>query len=57
MSVMTAEEGQIEHSSDVLDEMRERFTNHGSRSPFNWSKGRELFLEKATFSCLQLKHP
>jgi hypothetical protein len=36
MSVMMAEEGQIEHLSDVLDEMRERFMIHGSRSPFNW---------------------
>ena len=36
MSVLMAEEGQIEHPSDVLDEMRERFMIHGSRSPFNW---------------------
>ncbi|KAI5364340.1 hypothetical protein J4E82_011544 [Alternaria postmessia] len=36
MSVLVAEEGQIEHRSDVLDEMRERFMIHGSRSPFNW---------------------
>lgn len=36
MSVLMAEEGQVEHPSDVLDEMRERFMIHGSRSPFNW---------------------
>ncbi|KAL1641222.1 hypothetical protein SLS61_010163 [Didymella pomorum] len=30
MSVMMAEEGQIEHPSDVLDEMRERFMIHGT---------------------------
>jgi hypothetical protein len=36
MSVMMAEEGQIEHLLDVLDEMRERFMIYGSRSPFNW---------------------
>jgi hypothetical protein len=36
MSVLMAEEGQIENPADVLDEMRERFMIHGSRSPFNW---------------------
>lgn len=36
MSVMMAEDGLIEHPADVLDEMRERFLIHGSRSPFNW---------------------
>jgi hypothetical protein len=36
MAVMMAEDGEIEHPADVLDEMRERFMIHGSRSPFNW---------------------
>lgn len=36
MSVMMAEDGKIEHPADALDEMRERFMIHGSRSPFNW---------------------
>lgn len=35
MSVVMAEEGQIEHPADVLDEMCERFMIHGSQSLFN----------------------
>jgi hypothetical protein len=35
MLVLIAEEGQIEHPSDVLDKMRERFMIYRSRSPFN----------------------
>ena len=33
---MMAEDGEIEHPADVLDEMRERLLTHGARSPFNW---------------------
>jgi hypothetical protein len=36
MLVMMAEEGQIKHPLDVLDEMRERFMIYRSRLPFNW---------------------
>jgi hypothetical protein len=36
MSVVMSEDGEIEHPADVLDEMRERFLMHGTRSPFNW---------------------
>ena len=36
-SVVAAAEGEIEHPADILDEMRERFMIHGSRSPFNWA--------------------
>ncbi|EON68440.1 hypothetical protein W97_07650 [Coniosporium apollinis CBS 100218] len=35
-AVMIAEYGEIDYPADVLDEMRERFMIHGSRSPFNW---------------------
>lgn len=35
-AVIMAEEGDIDHPADILDEMRERFMIHGSRSPFNW---------------------
>lgn len=36
-SVLAASEGEVEHPADLLDEMRERFMIHGSRSPFNWA--------------------
>ncbi|KAH3955985.1 hypothetical protein HBI26_254390 [Parastagonospora nodorum] len=36
MSVTMSKDGEIEHPADVLDEMRERFLMHGTRSPFNW---------------------
>jgi hypothetical protein len=36
MSVVMSEDGEIEHPADVLDEMRERFLMHGTRSLFNW---------------------
>jgi hypothetical protein len=36
MSIVMSEDGEIEHPADVLDEMRERFLMHGTRSPFNW---------------------
>jgi hypothetical protein len=36
-SVVAAEEGEINHPSDMLDEMRERFLVQGSRTAFNWA--------------------
>lgn len=36
-SVLAAEEGDVEHPANLLDEMRERFMIYGSRSPFNWA--------------------
>ncbi|KAL3707137.1 hypothetical protein TMatcc_005114 [Talaromyces marneffei ATCC 18224] len=35
-AVMQANEDQVEHPADALDEMRERFLVHGTRSPFAW---------------------
>jgi hypothetical protein len=36
-SVMAAEEGEVEHPSDMLDEMREQFMVRGSRTAFDWA--------------------
>ena len=36
-SVVAAEEGEVEHPSDMLDEMRERFMVRGSRTAFDWT--------------------
>jgi hypothetical protein len=36
-SVVAAEEGEVEHPSDMLDEMRERFMVRGSRTASNWA--------------------
>lgn len=36
VSVMMSEDGEIEHPADALDEIRESFLMHGTRSPFNW---------------------
>jgi hypothetical protein len=35
-AVVQAEEDQVEHPADALDEMRERFLVHKTRSPFVW---------------------
>jgi hypothetical protein len=35
--VVAAEEGEVEHPSDILDEMRERFMVRGSRTAFDWA--------------------
>jgi hypothetical protein len=36
-SVVAAEEDEVEHPSDMLDEMRERFMVRGSRTAFDWA--------------------
>lgn len=36
-SVVAAEEREVEHPSDMLDEMRERFMVRGSRTAFDWA--------------------
>jgi hypothetical protein len=36
-SVLAAEEGEVDHPSDMLDEMRERFMVRGSRTAFDWA--------------------
>ena len=36
-SVVAAEEGEVEHPSEMLDEMRERFMVRGSRTAFDWA--------------------
>jgi hypothetical protein len=36
-SVFAAEDGEVEHPSDMLDEIRERFMVRGSRTAFNWA--------------------
>jgi hypothetical protein len=33
--VVAAEEGEVKHPSDILDEMRERFIVRGSRTAFD----------------------
>jgi hypothetical protein len=35
-AVIQVDEDQVEHPADALDEMRERFLVHGTRSPFAW---------------------
>lgn len=36
-AVLAADEGVVEHPSDILDEMRERFMVRGSRTAFDWA--------------------
>lgn len=36
-AILAADEGAIEYSSDLLDEMRQRFMVRGSRSAFDWA--------------------
>jgi hypothetical protein len=35
-AAMMSEDGEIEHPADALEDMRESFLMHGTRSPFNW---------------------
>lgn len=42
-AVQAAEDGLVLQPSDLLDEMRERFMTHGTRSPFNWASQLRMY--------------
>jgi hypothetical protein len=42
-AVRAAEMGMVQHPSEVLDEMRDRFLAHGTRSPFNWANQLRMY--------------
>ena len=45
-AVVEAEEGKTEQPGDLLDEMRDRFTVHGARSPFSWMSRLRVYGKK-----------
>jgi hypothetical protein len=45
-SVVAAEEGEVEHPSYMLDEMRERFLVRGSWTAFDWACRLRLYAKK-----------
>lgn len=53
-SVLAADEGEVEHPADLLDEMRERFMIYGSRSPFNWALRLRVYGKKVRNSTTSL---
>ncbi|KAM0716822.1 hypothetical protein Q7P37_007625 [Cladosporium fusiforme] len=42
-AVKAAEAGIIQQPSELLDEMRDRFLTHGTRSPFNWANQLRMY--------------
>ena len=53
-SVVAAEEGEVEHPSDMLDEMRERFMVRGSRTAFDWACRLRAYAKKVVSNTTSL---
>jgi hypothetical protein len=53
-SIVAAEEGEVEHPSDMLDEMRERFMARGSRTAFDWACRLRLYAKKVVSNTTSL---
>jgi hypothetical protein len=55
-SVVAAEEGEVEHPSYMLDEMRERFIVRGSRIAFDWACRLRLYAKKVVSNTTSLSY-
>ena len=53
-SVVAAEEGEVEHPSDMLDELRERFIVRGSRTAFDWACRLRAYAQKVVSNTTSL---
>jgi hypothetical protein len=53
-SVFAAEDSEVEHPSDMLDEMRERFMVQGSRTAFDWACRLRLYAKKVVSNTTSL---
>ncbi|KAH5618970.1 hypothetical protein HBI23_245980 [Parastagonospora nodorum] len=53
-SVVAAEEGEVEHPSYMLDEMRERFMVRGSRTAFDWACRLRAYAKKVVSNTTSL---
>jgi hypothetical protein len=55
-SVVAAEEGEVEHPSYMLDEMRDRFMVRGSRTAFDWACRLRSYAKKVVSNTTSLGH-
>lgn len=55
-AVESVEAGQSCYVSDLLDEMRDRFMVHGTRSPFSWANRMRMYAKKIRDSTTSLGH-
>jgi hypothetical protein len=53
-AVCAANEGEVEHPSDMLDEMRERFMVRGSRTAFDWACRLRTYAKKVVSNTTSL---
>jgi hypothetical protein len=53
-SVVAADEDEVMHPSDMLDEMRERFMVRGSRTAFDWTCGLRSYAKKVVSNTTSL---
>jgi hypothetical protein len=53
-SVVAAEEGEVNHPSDMLEEMRERFMVRGSRTAFDWACRLRAYAKKVVSNTTSL---
>lgn len=53
-AILAAEEGAVEHPSDMLDEMRERFMVRGSRTAFDWACRLRAYAKKVVSNTTSL---
>lgn len=53
-AVLAAEDGAVEHPSDMLDEMRERFMVRGSRTAFDWAYRLRAYAKKVVSNTTSL---
>jgi hypothetical protein len=53
-AVSAADDGEVEHPSDLLDEMRERFMMRGSRTAFDWACRLRAYAKKVVSNTTSL---
>jgi hypothetical protein len=53
-AVEAAGNGDVDYPSDLLDEMRDRFMTHGTRSPFSWANRLRMYAKKVRDSTTSL---
>jgi hypothetical protein len=53
-AVSAADAGEVEHPSDLLDEMRERFMMRGSRTAFDWACRLRVYAKKVVSNTTSL---
>jgi hypothetical protein len=55
-AVSATDAGEVEHLSDLLDEMRERFIMRGSRTAFDWACRLRAYAKKVVSNTTSLSY-